>query len=54
MIEACVKEQIERGLISEESFEMQVKVRMRGGFGMKALSKKECERWYKSVFGGNE
>lgn len=51
MITKCVEDQIERGITKPENKARQIKVRLNGSGYMKAMSKAECERWYKEVFG---
>lgn len=48
MIEACVDDQIKRGIVKAENREMQINSRLKGTFNM---SYSECVRWYKEVFG---
>ncbi len=50
MITKCVEQQIEKGLIRPESKPLQIKARMIGMYGIKAMSKAECERWYNETF----
>jgi hypothetical protein len=50
MITKCVEEQIKSGLIRAESKPLQIKVRLNGGYGMKAMSLEECKKWYNVVF----
>ena len=49
LITACVDDQIKRGIVKAENRDMQIKKRLTGAF---AMGKADCERWYKSVFGG--
>ena len=49
LIAACIDDQVKRGIIKAEDREMQIKKRLVGAF---AMGKADCERWYKSVFGG--
>lgn len=51
MITRCVEDQIERGIVKAENKARQIKTRLNGGCGIKAMSKSDCEKWYKSVFG---
>ena len=51
MITRCVEDQIKRGIVNPENKEMQIKARLNGRGYMKAMSKADCERWYKEVFG---
>lgn len=50
MITACVEEQIRTGFIREDNKERQIKWRLKGYGGIKAMSKAQCEAWYKEVF----
>lgn len=50
MITACVDEQIERGIVKAENRAMQINARLKGRGCCKAMSKAECESWYKAVF----
>jgi hypothetical protein len=50
MITKCVEEQIARGIIKVESKALQIKVRLNGGYGIKAMSKEQCQNWYNEVF----
>lgn len=47
MITKCVENQIERGIVKPERKAFQIKSRLVGQF---AMSKRECEEWYESVF----
>lgn len=49
MITICVEDQIKRGIIKEENKAHQIKTRLNGHGLIKAMSKKECEEWYKAV-----
>lgn len=49
MISACVDNQIERGIVYPENREMQIKNRLKGGYGLRAMSWSECKSWYDSV-----
>lgn len=46
MITICVEDQIKRGIVKAENKTMQINRRLKGTF---AMSKSECERWYKAV-----
>lgn len=50
MITACVENQIERGVIRPESKATQIKARLNGMYGIKAMSKAECLEWYQVTF----
>lgn len=50
MITACVENQIERGVIRPESKALQIKARLNGMYGFKAMSKAECLEWYQVTF----
>lgn len=50
MITACIEKQIENGIVKPERKEFQIKARLKGYAGCKAMSKSECIEWYKSVF----
>lgn len=52
MIEACVDDQIKRGVVKAENRAMQIRARLRGAGIVKAMSKAECEKWYNEVFNG--
>jgi hypothetical protein len=54
MITKCVENQIERGICKEEDKAIQIKARLKGMYGIKVMSKRDCENWYKSVFGGEQ
>ncbi len=49
MITFCVENQVERGIIKAENKAMQIKKRLQGSGCCKAMSKAECEFWYKAV-----
>lgn len=46
MITICVEDQIKRGIVKAENKTMQINRRLKGTF---AMSKSECESWYKAV-----
>lgn len=48
MIEACVDDQIKRGIVKAENREMQIKLRLTGNFKM---GWSDCKSWYDEVFG---
>ena len=50
MITACVEDQIARGIVKAENKEKQIKWRLYGYAGISAMSKADCESWYKKVF----
>lgn len=50
LIAACVDNQIERGIAKPENRSLQIKYRLKGGAGIKAMSLLECQKWYDSVF----
>ena len=50
MITACVEDQIARGIVKSENKEKQIKWRLNGYGGIAAMSKADCESWYKKVF----
>lgn len=50
LITACVEDQIARGIVKEESKELQIKARLKGMYGLQPMSKAECESWYNKVF----
>lgn len=50
LITACVENQIERGVIPSESKAFQIKARLSGMGGLKAMSKAECLEWYQVTF----
>ena len=50
MITACVEDQIARGIVKAENKEKQIKWRLNGYGGIAAMSKADCESWYKKVF----
>lgn len=54
MITKCVEDQIERGIIKAENKNYHIKVRLKGGNGLRAMSKMDCEDWYNQVFGGEQ
>lgn len=49
LITYCIDDQIRRGVISPESRSRQIKARLVGNRLFMAMSKAECERWYRSV-----
>ena len=51
MIAACVDDQIARGIVRAENRATQIKVRLNGLGYIKAMSKSDCENWYKEIFG---
>ena len=54
MIAACVNDQIARGIVKAENRAKQIKVRLNGSGYIKAMSKSDCENWYKEIFGKAE
>ncbi len=50
MIAACVDDQIELGIVNPENRSVQIKYRLNGGAGIKAMSLSDCRSWYNSVF----
>lgn len=54
MIAACVDDQIARGIVKAENRAKQIKVRLNGSRYIKAMSKSDCENWYKEIFGKAE
>lgn len=54
MIAACVDDQIARGIVKAENRAKQIKVRLSGSGYIKAMSKSDCENWYKEIFGKDE
>ena len=50
LITKCVEEQIKKGIVKSENKALQIKARLVGMYGIKAMSKRECENWYNSVF----
>ena len=50
LITKCVEEQIKNGIVKKENKALQIKARLFGKFGLKAMSKQECEDWYKALF----
>ena len=50
MITKCVEDQIARGIIKEDNKQFQIKARMKGYAGIKAMSYSECLSWYESTF----
>ena len=50
LITKCVEEQIKKGIVKAENKTLQIKARLVGMYGIKAMSKSECENWYNSVF----
>lgn len=51
LIAACVDDQIARGIVKAENRAKQIKVRLYGSGYIKAMSKADCENWYKEIFG---
>lgn len=49
MISYCVDDQIKRGIVKPENRSLQIKARLKGLGLVKAMSKTECENWYKEV-----
>lgn len=52
LITACVDDQIARGIVNPDNRNKQITWRLKGFAGVKAMTKAECESWYKAVFGG--
>lgn len=50
MITACVDDQIKRGIVKAENKSLQIKARLKGCAGFKAMSYSDCLIWYNSVF----
>ena len=50
LISACVDDQIKRGIVKAANRTMQIKARLNGAHGVKAMSKTDCVNWYNSVF----
>lgn len=50
MIEACVDDQIKRGIVKAENRQMQINARLKGRFGVPAMSWTECKSWYDKIF----
>lgn len=50
LIAKCVEYLIKNGVVKPENKSLQIKTRLFGGFGLKPMSKSECERWYNSLF----
>ena len=50
LISACVDDQIKRGIVKAANRTMQIKARLNGANGVKAMSKTDCVNWYNSVF----
>ena len=50
LIAACVDNQIERGIVKAENRTNQIRYRLKGGAGLKAMSLSQCQSWYNSVF----
>ena len=50
MITRCVEDQIARGIVKEENKKRQIALRMKGSGYFRAMSKAECESWYRQVF----
>lgn len=50
LIAACVDNQIERGIVKPENRGLQIRLRLNGGAGIKAMRLSDCQSWYDSVF----
>lgn len=50
LIAACVDNQIQRGIVKPENRSIQIKYRLNGGAGLKAMRLSECQSWYNSLF----
>jgi len=50
MIAACVDDQIKRGIIREETRALQIRARLKGYAGVKAMSATQCREWYRATF----
>lgn len=50
MINACLDDQIARGIIKPEQKEMQTRMRLKGGAGLPPMGYSECLSWYENVF----
>lgn len=50
MITKCVEDQINRGITKKENKKLQINARMYGKYGVKPMSKAECQRWYDATF----
>ena len=50
LITACVEDQIKRGIVKAENKALQIKARLVGMYGVKAMSKTECQNWYNETF----
>ena len=50
MITKCVEDQIKRGIVKAENKALQIKARLVGMYGVKAMSKEQCQKWYNEVF----
>ena len=50
LITACVENQIKRGIVKAENKALQIRARLIGMYGIKAMSKTECQNWYNQVF----
>ena len=46
MITYCIDDQIKRGIVKAANRTMQINARLNGKYGVKAMSKAECEIWY--------
>ena len=49
LLTACVEYQIAIGVVKPEYKEKQIKWRLNGYGGIEAMSKADCESWYKKV-----
>ena len=50
LITKCVEQQIKEGIVKKENKALQIKARLIGMYGIKAMSKTECENWYNDTF----
>ncbi len=50
MITKCVEEQIKSGIVKAENKALQIKARLNGKYGIKPMSKTECQAWYNALF----
>lgn len=50
LITLCVEDQIKRGIVKAENKALQIKARLVGMYGIKPMSKEQCENWYKETF----
>jgi hypothetical protein len=50
MITKCVEEQIKKGIVKVENKTLHIKARLIGMYGIKPMSKTECQNWYNSLF----